>query len=68
MIKLGEYLYIVGKPRSTILQEDEATALGLEAEATVEVFTRLLKEGVLYHSKSFCTEGKHGDTMCSYHH
>ena len=68
MIKLGEHLYIVGKPWSTIFQEDEATALGQEAEATVEVFTRLFKEGVLYHSKSFCTEGKRDDTMCSYRH
>ena len=68
MIKLGEHLYIVGKPRSTILQEDEATALGPEADGAAEVFTRLFKEGVLYHSKPFRTEGKRDDTMCSYRH
>ena len=62
-------MYSVGKIRSTTLNlRDDAGALGLEAGATVEAFTRLFKEGVLYHSTAnSVSDGKRDNTMCAYH-
>ena len=57
MMKLGEHMDVVGKLQSTVLGE-ETTALGLESGAAVQVFTRLFKDGVLYNSTKFRTEGK----------
>ena len=65
MMKLGEHMYVVGKLQSTVLGE-EATALGLESGAAVQAFTRLFKDGVLYNSTKFRTEGKRDNTMCAY--
>ena len=64
-MKLGEHMYIVGKLQSTILHE-EATVLGLEAGTAVEAFTGLFKDGVLYRSATYQTEGKRNNTMCTY--
>ena len=57
MLKLGEHLYMVGRPQCTVLDSDEAATLGLRAQATAEVFTQLFKDGVLYQAKSFRSEG-----------
>ena len=69
MVQLDDHVYSVGKIRSTTLSlRDDAGALGLEAGATVEAFTRLFKEGVLYHSTAYSlSDGKHDNTMCAYH-
>ena len=67
MVQLGDHLYSVGKIRSTNLT-DEAAALGLEAGTTVEAFTRLFKDGVLYHCTAYPqSEGKRDNTMCAYY-
>ncbi len=67
MHELQPYVYAVGKHYPTVLAGNEADALGLEPGTVVEAFTRLYKDGVLYHSQAYSrSEGKRNNTICVY--
>ena len=65
MHKIQEHVYAIGKRFPTVVAGNEAHALGLEGGTTVEAFTRLYKDGVLYHSQAYSrSEGKRNNTIC----
>ena len=59
MYPLDEHMYAVGKLEQITLDPNEAAALGLSSDEAVNSFTRLYKDGVLYHSLAYThSEGK----------
>ena len=66
MTLIFEHTYIVGQFRTSAPTTDQAEALGHE-NAMVS-FTRLFKDGILYHSTSYTrgSGGKRNNTICSF--
>lgn len=65
MTRIGEHMYVVGQCRVKTLTTEQCAALG--ADEPVPCFTKLYKDGVLYH----CTSGaevhaKRDSTVCAF--
>jgi len=59
--------HAVGKCFLTALAGNEADALELEPGTTVEAFSRLYKNCVLYHSQAYSrSRGKRNNTICAF--
>lgn len=64
---IGQRCYIVGKLQIIKPTTIQSTALG--SSSNIEVFLRLLKDGIMYHSKSYkrSCEGKRDNIHCRLH-
>ncbi len=62
------HTYILGKCKSMCPTLEQSTILGCSF-TNIEVFFRLFKDGVTYHSSSYkwSTKGKRNNTLCCYH-
>ena len=64
MTWLTKHTYIVGQVHAIVVTDRELEALGLTNP--LQVFTRLFKDGILYHSLKWTSEGKRNDTICCF--
>lgn len=63
MHEIQAHVYAVGKRFPIALVGNNADAVGLEAGTIVEAFTRLYKDGVLYHSQAYSRLRGKGTTL-----
>ena len=66
MVCIGEHAYFVGQHKVMTPTREQAIALG--HDGIIEVFYRMFKSGVVYHSTSYqrSASGKRDNTHCSY--
>ncbi len=66
MTHISQHTYAVGQIRVTTVTTEQSEAL--DSEGLMEVFTRLFKDGALYHSTSYGrgSNGRRDNTTCSF--
>ena len=67
MICISTNTYILGKLKSVMPTPEQSAAIGITDN--IEVFSRMYKEGVIYHSSSYLRSGvcKRNDTYCRFY-
>ena len=66
MMCIGIHTYVIGQYRISTPTTEQSTAL--RYTGNIGIFSRLLKDGVLYHSTNYTnsTSGKQNNTHCCY--
>ncbi len=66
MMSIGTHTYVIGQYKVTTPAVEQSTALGYTSN--IGIFSRMLKDGVVYHSTSYArsTSGKRNNTHCCY--
>lgn len=66
MMKIGGHTYIVGKNKAAVPTTEQSAALGYSGN--IEIFSRVLKDGIPYYSTSYTRSGnsKRDNTHCYY--
>ena len=70
MMCIGTNTYILGNCKSVTPTPEQSAAIGITStDVTLEAFSRMYKEGVIYHSSSYLRSGvrKRDDTYCRFY-